>query len=370
MKFTRRNFIKTSAIAASAAAALPLNAFASSQSKDGLPLTVTGYNLDRTRALFDGRVTIDGCAAEFKEEGIGDLNTHVFSGPQTLNVTEVGLHPFMLAWANEGFRAYHLLPIFPLRVFRHKSVFIRTDRGIKSPEDLKGKKVATAGYSSTSLTWIRGIFKDEYGLKPEDMQWIVSQKDSSAKDAGKVSKQENIFPKGVPINYGPEGKDESDLLAEGAVDACFHAAEPKAYVQGHPKVARLFRDYRSVERAFYDKTGIFPIMHIVAIKRDFAKAQPWVVKAVFNAYSEAKNLAYQYLAKAMWFDNMLPWAPQEFEETKALMGPNFYSYGIEPNRKILDTLFQYSYQQNLCKRKLTVEEVFEPSSIQLSESFE
>lgn len=370
MTFTRRNFIKTSALAAGAAATLPLSSFSSSQPNDDLPLTAAGYRLDRTRALFDGKVGIDGCAAEFKEIGIGDLNTHVFSGPRTLDVTEVGLHPFMLAWANEDFRAYYLLPIFPLRVFRHKSVFIRTDRGIKTPQDLKGKKIATAGYSSTSLTWIRGIFEEEYGIRADEMQWVVSQKDSSAKDAGKVSKQENIFPKGVPISYGPEGKDESDLLAEGVVDACFHAAEPKAYTEGHPKIARLFPDYRSMERAFYAKTGIFPIMHIVAIKRDFAKAHPWVVEAVFNAYSEAKKQAYQYLAKALWFDNMLPWAAQEFKETKALMGQNFYSYGIEPNREILEKLFQYSYRQKLCKRELTIEEVFEPSSLELTESFD
>jgi 4,5-dihydroxyphthalate decarboxylase len=180
----------------------------------------------------------------------------VFSGPQSLDVTEIGLHPFMLAYANDGFRDYSLLPIFPLRLFRHKSVFIRTDRGIRKPEDLRGKTIATAGYSSTSLTWIRGIFQEEYGIKPKDMQWIISSKDSSAKDAGKVSKQENIFPEGVPIKEGPAGKDESDLLVAGEVDALFHAGEPRAYIEGDPKVGRLFPDYRSVERAYFSKTGI------------------------------------------------------------------------------------------------------------------
>jgi len=193
---------------------------------------MAGYNFDRTRALIDGRVKIDGCDIQFQESGIGDINTNIFSGPQTLDVTEIGLHPFMLAYVNDGFRDYSLLPIFPLRLFRHKSVFIRTDRGIKKPEDLRGKTIATAGYSSTSLTWIRGIFQDEYGLRPKDMQWIVSSKDSSAKDAGKVSKQENIFPEGVSISLGPKGKDESDLLASGEVDALFHAGEPRVYIQG------------------------------------------------------------------------------------------------------------------------------------------
>jgi 4,5-dihydroxyphthalate decarboxylase len=368
--YSRREFIKVGAFTVGSAGALSIYGLASAQTavkSKGLSLSMAGYNFDRTKALIDGRVKIEGCDSQFQEMGIGDINTNVFSGPQTLDVTEIGLHPFMLAYANDGFRDYSLLPIFPLRMFRHKSVFIRTDRNINKPEDLRGKKIATAGYSSTSLTWIRGIFQDEYGLKPEDMQWIVSQKDSSAKDAGNVSKQENIFPKGVPIRMGPEGKDESDLLSSGEVDATFHAAEPRAYIEGHPKVARLFPDYRSTERAYFSKTGIFPIMHAVAIKKSLAKKNPWVIEAVFKAYSQSKQMAYNYMAKAAWAYDSLPWFGQEFEETRALMGGNYYSYGIKPNRKTLETLFRYSYQQGLCKRELTIEELFEPASIELTE---
>ena len=259
--FSRREFIKNSILAAGAAGALstvnavPVKA-ATTSSK--LSLIVSGYKLDRTEALIDGRAQVEGCDINFEASGIGDINTNVFSGPQTLDVTEIGLHPFMLAYANEGFRDYSLLPIFPIRVFRHKSIFIRTDRGIKGPEDLRGKKVATPGFSSTSLTWLRGIVQHEYGVKPEEIQWVVSSKDSSAKAAGKVSKQESMVPKGLSVSKGPEGKDESDLLESGEVDALFHAAEPRAYIEGHPKVARLFPDFRKTERAYFKKTGIFP----------------------------------------------------------------------------------------------------------------
>jgi len=369
--YSRRAFIKASALTVGAASSLSVSGLASAQAADkpkGLPLSMAGYKFDRTKALIDGRVKIEGCDIQFQESGIGDINTHVFSGPQTLDVTEIGLHPFMLAYANDGFRDYLLLPIFPLRLFRHKSVFIRTDRNIKKPGDLRGKKIATAGYSSTSLTWIRGIFQEEYGIKPEDMQWVVSQKDSYAKDAGKVSKQENIFPEGVPISMGPEGKDESDLLVSGEVDACFHAGEPRAYVEKHPKVGRFFPDYRSTERAYFKKTGIFPIMHAVTIKKSLAKQNPWLIEAVFKAYSQSKQMAYDYMAKAAWLRDSLPWFGQEFDETRALMGENYYSYGIEPNRKTLKALFRYSHQQGLCSRELTIEELFEPSSIELVES--
>jgi 4,5-dihydroxyphthalate decarboxylase len=333
-----------------------------------LSLNAAGYKLGRTEALFEDRVRIEGCDTHFEEMSIGNINTHVFSGPQTLDVTDIGLHPFMLAYANDDFRAYTLLPVFPFRLFRHRSVFIRTDRGIEEPEDLKGKTIATPGYSSTSLTWIRGIFQDEYGIKPEDINWIIASGDSSAKIGGKTSSQEQVTPEGVSIKAGPEGKDESDLLESGEIDALFHAVEPRAYVQGHPQVARLFPDYRAEESAFFAKTGIFPIMHVVAIKRDLLEQNPWLAKAVFNAYSKAKEMAYVQMAKAGWFQDMLPWYGQELEETRALMGKNFYSYGIEPNRKTLELLFRYSYQQGLSSRELTVEDVFDPLGMGSNES--
>jgi 4,5-dihydroxyphthalate decarboxylase len=267
--YSRREFIKATAFTVGAAGALSICGLAPAQAagkSNELSLSVAGYKFDRTEALIDGRVKVDGCDIKFQESGIGDINTNVFSGPQTLDVTEIGLHPFILAYANDDFRDYSLLPIFPLRLFRHKSIFIRTDRGIKGPEDLRGKKVATPGFSSTSLTWLRGIVQHEYGVKPEEIQWIVSSKDSSAEAAGKVSKQESMVPKGLSVSKGPEGKDESDLLESGEVDALFHAAEPRAYIEGHPKVSRLFPDFRKTERAYFEKTGIFPIMHAVAIR--------------------------------------------------------------------------------------------------------
>lgn len=369
--YSRREFIKAATITVGATSALSLNGLSYAQAagnSKGISLSMAGYNSDRIKGLINGKAKIEGCDIQFQEMGIGDINSNVISGPQTLNVTEIGLLPFMLAHANDGFRDYSLLPIFPLRLFRHKSIFIRTDRGIKKPEDLRGKTISTAGYSTTSLVWIRGILQDEYGLKPTDMKWVVSSKDSSAKDIGKASKQENVLPKGVPIKIGPAGKDESELLVSGEVDAIFHAVEPRAYIEGYPKVGRLFIDYRSVERAYFANTGIFPIMHAVAIKKSLVRKNPQLIEAVFKAYSQSKQMAYDYMAKAAWFKDSLPWFGQEFEETRALMGDNYYSYGIEPNRKTLEALFRYSHQQGLCRRELTIEDLFEPGSLKLTES--
>ncbi|GAF86566.1 unnamed protein product, partial [marine sediment metagenome] len=263
-------------------------------------IKLAGYDYDRVLALMDGRVQIEGFDTQFEVSSIGDMNTHIFSGAQTREVTEIGLHPFMLAYANDGFRDYTLIPVFPLRLFRHKSIFIRNDRGIKKPEDLRGKKIATPGYSSTSLTWIRGIVQHEYGVRPDEIKWVIASKDSSSKAAGKTSRQENILPEGIAYTQGPEDKDESDLLESGEVDALFHAAEPRALVEGHPRVARLFPDYRQTEREYFSRTGIFPIMHAVAIRKDVIEQQPWLPKAVFNAYSQAKQLTYDYMQTSAW----------------------------------------------------------------------
>jgi 4,5-dihydroxyphthalate decarboxylase len=367
----RRSFLKKSALTigvASHLAAPVLTSAHAAASEDALPLAMSGYRYNRTALILDGPVSIDGCAIDFEVSGIGDINSNVFNGPQSLDVTEIGLHPFMLAYANDGFRDYTLLPIFPLRLFRHRSVFVRTDRGIDSPGDLKGKTVATTGYSSTSLTWIRGVLQDEYGIRPEALRWVISSKDSSAKDSGAVSRNESVLPDGVSVQQGPEGKDESDLLALGEVDAVFHAAEPRAYIEGHEKIGRLFDDYRTTERDYYARIGIFPIMHAVAIRKTLARQHPWLVEAVFDAYSQSKQQSYRYMEREAWFRDSLPWYVPELASTRALMGENFYSYGIEPNRKALETLFRYSYEQGLCKRELTVEELFEPASLGLAES--
>jgi 4,5-dihydroxyphthalate decarboxylase len=376
---TRRKFLKTAAIGTGFISMLGSFNFIKASSASGklkspvtaadkLKLNVAGYDYNRVKAIADGSVKIDGCTITYSKAGIGDMNSNIFSGPQSYDVTEIGLHPFMLAYANDNFRDYTLLPIFPLRLFRHKSVFIHTDRGINKPEDLKGRSIGTAGYSSSSLTWLRGIFQDEYGIKPEDVQWVTSNKDSAANVSGKTSKQEQVLPEGINIKAGPEGVDESDLLLSGEVDALFHAVEPKAFVQGNPKVTRLFHDSRSVEQAYYLKTGVFPIMHAVAVRNKLIDKNPGLIEAIFNAYAEAKQLDYKFMKKIGWAYDSLPWYRQELEETRELMGENFWPYGIEPNRKTLETLFRYSYEQGLSSREFTIEELFHPDSLELKEA--
>jgi len=335
--------------------------------KRRLAITVAGYPYDRVEGL-GGMVPIEGCDVRFETASIGEMNSDVFGGPRTREITEVGLLPYLLAYANDDFRAYTLIPVFPLRLFRHKSIFVRTDKGIEHPEDLRGKRVGTSGYSTTSLTWIRGTLEHEYGVKPDEIQWVLSDEDSSAGIAGSRSEQEQMLPDGLDISYGTAGKNESDLLVDDEVDALFHAVEPEAFVAGNPLVGRLFTDSREAERAYFAKTGIFPIMHAVAIRTDVAEANPWLPEAVFRAYSAAKEQALQRLRAMGWVMISLPWLAQEAEATRELMGENFWPYGVEANRETLTALLRYSHEQGLTKRELSLDELFHPSTLELNEA--
>jgi 4,5-dihydroxyphthalate decarboxylase len=368
---SRRRFLRAGAyaFASSTLAAHGLSGIAAAAGPDesaagAIELEVSGYPHEHIRGLATGKVRVKGCEISFQPGKIGDINTHVFSGPRTLGFTEIGLSPYIVAYADGGFRAYSLIPVFPLRLFRHKSIFVHADGGIEHPGQLKGKRVGTPGYSSTSLTWIRGIVQDEYGVRPEDIDWVVSAADSSAGMSGAISKQEQVLPEGLSITVGPPGKDESDLLLDGDVDALFHAAEPRAFVEGNPKIRRLFTDPRKTEQDYFAKTGIFPIMHAVAIRNDLVDKYPWLPKAVFEAYCEAKSLTYADM-RAKWYLRALPWFAQELAATQSLMGRNFFPYGIEPNRKALGTLFRYMHEQGLASRQVSVEEMFEPSTLDL-----
>jgi 4,5-dihydroxyphthalate decarboxylase len=319
------------------------------------------------RAIQDRRLGLDGFDVRFHAEDIYSLNKQLFGPKRTYEVSETGLIPFVTRYANEDFRAYTLIPVFISRTFRHRNIFVRTDRGIEKPEDLRGKRVATPGYGMSSHTWIRGFLQDVYGVKPGDMQWIETTKSS---DGAKLNSGfANYFlPKDFPLKKGPEGVDESEMIIAGDVDALITAIEPKAFTEGHSKIRRLFPNVRAVEKDYYKKTGVFPIMHVVAVRKDFADANPSLPKAIFSMYSQAKQAAYDDLEAAEVLKVTLPWVNQDLEETRALMGENFWPYGVKANRKELDLVLRYTHEQGLAKRRLKVDEIFHHSTRNLIEA--
>ena len=336
---------------------------------EGLPITVAGYDYNRVAAVANGEALIEGCKVSYEVTGIGPMNTHALGGPRTRHVTEIGLIPYLLAWANDEIRDYALMPLPLLRVFRHKSMWVRSGSDITNPSQLRGRKIGIVAYSSSSLTWIRGILQDEYGVKPEDLHWVVAAKESSARLTGGASSWESVPPPAnIPITNAPAGMDESELLLAGEVDAIFHAAEPKAFMERNPAIRRLFVDHRSVEQDYYKRTGIFPIMHSVAVRRDVMAENPWLPKAVFKAFSKAKAMDMKYMQMLGWAYETLPWYGQEFDATVAAMGRNFYPYGYEASAKTYDTAFRYLHEQGLTRYRITLDEIFDPSVRELNET--
>lgn len=362
-RYNRRLFIKLSAAGAGLISTLSSFRLEKIRNNQTTQLKIAGYDYPRVQSIVKGKETISGYSYQFVKGGVGDLNTMAIGGSQEYDITEIGIVPFINAYANDGFDDFYLLPIFPLRVFRHKSIFIRSDSGIKTPEDLKGKKIGTPGYSSSSLTWIRGMLQDEYGVSPKDVKWVISSKDTSAKISGKVSKQENVIPEEIKIESGPEGMDESELLVSGEVDALFHAVEPAAYIKGDPRVSRLFNDPKTVEQEYFNKTGIFPIMHGVAVKKSLLNSNPNLARQVFDAYSAAKFADYAFMRKLGWAYSSLPWYSQEYEQTRKLMGDDFWTYGMKKNAKTMDTICHYCYDQGLISKKVDYKELFYPESL-------
>ncbi len=325
-------------------------------------IKIAGYGYDRVRGIIDGKLGIEGVESHFSIENIYTLSKQAFGPEQKFDVTEIGLIPFISKYINEGFRDYTLIPIFISRTFRHRNIFVHVDSGISKPEDLRGKKVGTPGYGMSANTWIRGFLLDEYGLKAKDLNWIETQKSS---DGGKFKSGKYYFADDFPLTKGPPGVDESELLLSGKCDALITAITPKAFIEGNPKIKRLFSDVTATEKAYYKKTKMFPIMHVIAIRNDAIKANPNLPKEVFEMYSKAKEMAYEDMETTTSLKVTLPWVAQEFKDTQALMGEDFWSYGIEANRKELESVMRYVYEQGLIKRRINFEELFHASTLKL-----
>ena len=244
---------------------------------------------------------------------------------------------------------------------------MHVDSGIEKPEDLRGKRVGTPGYGFSANTWIRGFLLDEYGVKADDMQWIETTESS---DGAKLGQELNrhYLPDDFPLVKGPPGIDESELLLSGGCDALITAITPRAFLEGNPKVRRLFPNVRAAEQNYYRKTHLFPIMHAVAIRTDEIEANPWLPKAVFEMYCKAKQKAYSNLATTTALKVTLPWVTQEYEDTQSLMGKNYWPYGVEANRKELELVMRYTLEQGLVKNQLEFEELFHPSTLELEDN--
>ena len=364
---SRRGFIGGGAATTAAMLAESNEAEAAARQK----IKVAGYDYDRVKGIMDGRATIPDADVSFHYENIYSVNDLAFGNEKTYEVSELGLIPYVNKYINEGFRDYVLIPVFVSRIFRHRNVFVGTDSGIERPEDLKGKRVGTPGYGMSANTWIRGFLKDEYGVEADDMQWIETTKSSDAGSLGgsgwsafeEDGSSPYFFPPDFPLQQGPPGIDESELLLSGACDALITAITPSAFLEGNPGIRRLFPDVKATEQQYFRKTGLFPIMHVVGIRRDAIDENPELPKAVYDMYSAAKKIAYADLETTTSLKVSLPWVTQEFENTQALMGDDYWRYGIDANRKELELVMRYTHEQGLVKKHEDFRKLFHASTL-------
>lgn len=318
-----------------------------------LSLSCCGY--DRTRALFDGRVQIAGCdlvaVAMSPEEAFHRAFRH-----QEFDVSELSMSSYMVQLA-EGRCPYVGIPVFPSRLFRHSSIYIRTDRGIRGPQDLRGKRVGVPEYQMTVALWMRGLLQDEYGVSPSDLHWLCG----GLEEAGRGQVVALSLPPEVQVTAIPAGKTLSAELAEGRLDALISARAPSCFGRC-PEIVRLFPDYRAEEEAYFRRTGIFPIMHLIGIRRSLVDRFPWLPVNVQMAFEEAKRLCYVDLQKIGHLFTTLPWAVDELERTRHLMGEDFWPYGLSKNMHVLDAMTRYAAEQGLTARRLAAQDLF-PRSV-------
>jgi len=249
------------------------------------------------------------------------------------------------------------VPAFVSRAFRHTSVYVRTDR-IKKPQDLKGRKVGVPEYQLTANVWARAFLEDDYGVKRSDIHWIRG----GIEQAGRPEKITVKLPAGVRLENAPEGATISALLEAGEIDGFIAPRPPALMEKGHPDIGWLFPDPTAVAKDYFKRTGFFPIMHVVGIRRELADKHPWLPVAVYKAFEQAKQAALQKLSDTSATKVTLPFVEERLREARTLMGDDFWSYGVAPNRKVLDYFLAQHHGEGLSSRRVQVDELFHPAT--------
>ncbi|MEE8161792.1 MAG: ABC transporter substrate-binding protein [Acidobacteriota bacterium] len=319
-----------------------------------LSLTLACGAYDRTEALWNGVV---------QPEGI-DLTYLAIQSPPEIFARMVKHHAFDLAEMSsslyftlrpQGEFPFIALPIFPSKMFRHGFIFVNTQANIKTPKDLEGKKVGVPEYRQTAAVWIRGILQQEYGVSLNKIHWF-----EGGMNAPRRPDVLDLKPEGqVSLDFIPEGKTLNDMLENGELDAAMGARKP-ACLGTSSHVQRLFPNYREVERNYYRKTGIFPIMHILVMKENLYREKPWVAESIYKAFVQARDWCLAQIQFSGTSRYMLPWLFDDVEEMLALFGPDPWSYGLEANRTTLETLVNYLVDQRFLPQAGSLDEMFTP----------
>jgi 4,5-dihydroxyphthalate decarboxylase len=319
-----------------------------------LNLSIAVGDYDRNRPLIDGAVRIDGVDPVFMTLSPEEIFFRAFRSTD-FDICELSLSSYTVKTAL-GQCPYVGIPAFVSKAFRHTSIYVRTDR-IKEPADLKGKKVGVPEYQLTANVWARAILFEDFAVSPADVHWIRG----GIEEPGRPEKIAVRLPPGVRLDDAPEGVTISGLLERGEIDG-FIAPRPPSFIErGHPNVGWLFRDPVAAAKEWYRRTSIFPIMHLIGIRRTLAEAHPWLPGAAFKAFEQSKTAALAALSDTSATKVTLPFVEETLKSVRELMGRDFWSYGVEPNRKALEFFLRHHHAQGLSSRLMTVEEMFHHS---------
>ncbi len=325
-----------------------------------LSISLACCNYDRTQAIFDGRAPIEGCEV-FATPMVPEEAFHRAFKYQEFDVTELSFSSYMMV-TSRGESPYIGVPAFVSRLFRHSSIYIRTDRGINGAADLKGKIIGVPEYQMTAALWVRGILEDEYGVKATDISW----RNGGLEEAGREERAPLNLPESIDLQSLPKDQTLSEWFRDGKLDAIISARAPSCYLEGDPNITRLFPNYAVAERKYYASAGMFPIMHLIGIRKSLYEKHPWLAVNVYNAFVKAKQICAEEQAQIGHLHTTLPWPLEALEEAKRLMGDDYWAYGVDANAKELDAITRYSFDQGLSERKLSPDELFAPSTYEIS----
>jgi 4,5-dihydroxyphthalate decarboxylase len=323
-----------------------------------LRLTLACGDYDRTRALEEGTVRPDGIELTYLRLPVEETFFRMLRHRE-FDVAEMSLSSYVLSLQADP-APFVAIPVFTSRMFRHGAIYLHTAAGITRPADLRGTRVGTPEYQVSAGVWIRGILADRHDLAVESVTYHTGGQEQP----GRIEKAPLHLPDTITVKPIPAGATLSQMLVTGAITALYTPRIPRPFTQRDPRVARLFPDVVAAERAYLAATGIFPIMHLVVIRRDVYEAHPWVAQSLYKAFLLAKQEAVERLYDSSALRFMLPWLIQQLEEARQLLGDDHWPYGLAANRDTLATFLRYHHEQGLSPRRVEPEELFVPESLE------
>lgn len=324
-----------------------------------LPLTLAISHYDHVTELVTGRVPVEGVELTALNLQIEEIFFRQFNY-RDFDVSEVSMGKYC-SLVSQGDAPLVAIPVFPSRVPRHSSIYVRRDGPVKTPQDLAGKRIGIPEWAQTASVYSRGFIQHQYGIDLRSIHWIQAGVDQP----GRLEKVKLKLPDGIRYESRPD-RSLGGMLISGEIDAALSAHPPLCFEQGHPNVGRLFEDYLDIEMKYVKETGIYPIMHTVAFRRELVEKHPWVAANLFKAFDEARRISVERALSCTSSVLPLPWGYEFVKRMQAVVGKDLMPYGLDANRATLDAFLQYAFEQGVCHRRLQPEELFPP---QVQKSF-